>query len=43
MMEMVLCPEMDALLRQEAASTELTPSELAAVLVESALVMSLTC
>lgn len=41
-MEMVLCPEMEALLRSEAASTELTPSELAAVLVESALLVSLS-
>lgn len=40
-MWMVLEPGMEMLLRQEAASTELTPSELAAVLVGSALLVSL--
>lgn len=37
-----LDPEVDALLRQTAADLEMTPSQIAQVMLESALVMSLT-
>jgi hypothetical protein len=42
MVTLVLDPDLDALLRQMSADLDLTPSETATVLLESALVMTLT-
>ena len=42
MVEVLLDPGVDALLRQEAASIEMTPSELASLLLTSTLIGSLT-
>ena len=41
MVTLELDPNLDSLLRQSAASIEMTPSQLATILLESSLVMSL--
>jgi len=42
MLSLVLDPDVDALLRQTAADLDLTPSQVAEIMLSSVLVMSLT-